>query len=318
MIQLAQFLNSSNTSVNTANRTICFTSSAPLIPLQLIQETVYYLARKSELEVVRMSLSSDSDWLFQLSVTFLGTSRLYWITDLENQKNITHVLFHLDNYQGPHRVVTYVPTEMIEKINLKNIVIVELPAEIDKKLFTSLALVLYGIDGKTALPSDVFRKIEKISSEQACMLLNYIKVLGSSTHELLDSDWLEKIIVPDRSLFLLSQYFFAKDETQFFYQWKKIKYDYSDLFWISFWADQLWRAYYIVLFNKKNLTATIKKMSYRLPFSFVQRQWKNYDCLELSKAHNYLYLAEYNIKNGGTMEIIEAFYGAYFCNNFKD
>lgn len=318
MIQLAQFLNTFNNAPTTSTGVLCFTSSSTTAPIQLLHQIIHTLAQKCELEIMRINVSTEIEWQFQLAVTFLGNARLYWLLDVENQKNVTQIMSYLDNYQGPHWLITYLPRDVLEKATVKHCTVVDLPADVDKKFFGLLATLLYGLDTKNNLITDVFQKIDKISIDQACVLLNYITVLGASTQELLDSDWLEKIIIPDRSLFLLSQYFFAKDENQFFHQWKKIQHDYSDLFWISFWSEQLWRAYYVILFNKKNVTATLKKMSYRMPFSFTQRHWKNYDCIELANAHNYLYVAEYNIKNGGTIEIIESFYGAFFCNNFKN
>ena len=104
--------------------------------------------------------------------------------------------------------------------------------------------------------------------------MHYAKVLGANTDYFI-SAWLEKIITPERSLFTLSTYFFAKKAQLFFAEWKNIFGQYSEQFWIAFWSEQLWRAHHYVDYSKAKQFALAKKIGYRLPFTFMQRIGNN-------------------------------------------
>ena len=85
---------------------------------------------------------------------------------------------------------------------------------------------------------------------------------------------------------------------QFFESWNSMSRDYSDLFWTTFWSEQLFKASaYISLNNGKNFLQA-KRIAYRLPFSFIQKDWKMLKVHELAQAHNQLYAIDMNIKNG--------------------
>jgi hypothetical protein len=54
--------------------------------------------------------------------------------------------------------------------------------------------------------------------------------------------------------------------------------------------------------------AEAKKVGYKLPFSFIQRDWKNHSIEELKQAHQGIYELDYRIKNGGDESFLEHFY----------
>jgi hypothetical protein len=123
--------------------------------------------------------------------------------------------------------------------------------------------------------------------------------------------------VPELSLFTLSQYFFARDGMRFFKQWSILKDQYAAPFWISFWSEQLWRASSFIELSEQHNFAEAKRISFKLPFSFIQRDWKNVTVQELKRAHDVLYHCDCAIKNGGDPNVLELFYTDYLQRQYR-
>ena len=51
-----------------------------------------------------------------------------------------------------------------------------------------------------------------------------------------------------------------------------------------------------------------KKGTYRLPFSFLNKDWQKYSPDSLVAAHDALYRFDYNLKHGGTVNGLELWY----------
>ena len=68
---------------------------------------------------------------------------------------------------------------------------------------------------------------------------------------------------------------------------------------------------HIVMFQKNNIIDA-RKMSYRLPFSFIQKDWKNTSLNELSSLHSMIYDIEWRIKNGGSEEHFDLLFYTFF------
>jgi hypothetical protein len=58
-----------------------------------------------------------------------------------------------------------------------------------------------------------------------------------------------------------------------------------------------------------------KKVGFRLPFSFMQRDWKKTSVHELIQAHDCIYALDYGLKNGGEFWM-ELFYTKFFESGF--
>jgi DNA polymerase III delta subunit len=132
-------------------------------------------------------------------------------------------------------------------------------------------------------------------------------VLGKGSAQF-SRDWLPDMIVPELSLFSLSQALFDRKPSSFFKLWKQFSQKYSVPFWITFWSEQLWRAYCYVRLQKNGKEAEAKKIGYRLPFSFLNRSWRNYTLEELKTYHHLLYEIDYQVKNGGSAYALDLFY----------
>jgi hypothetical protein len=126
-------------------------------------------------------------------------------------------------------------------------------------------------------------------------------------------EWFNKIIAADVSLFTLSTYFFAKKSKQFFQLLAHIGPQYSEIFWVSYWSEAVWKAHYYIAFTKAKQFSEAKKISTRLPFNFIQRDWKLHSPESLKKAHQHLYEIDFSLKNGGSQGMLDLFYSRYFA-----
>ena len=144
----------------------------------------------------------------------------------------------------------------------------------------------------------IFQDRKSLSRDAASIIMNYASILSVQQVKQFITEWVDILIMPERSLFTLSTLFFSKDIVPFLILWKSFKQTYSVHFWISYWSDQLFRAYHYICAKRVQKIVYAKKFAYRLPFSFIQRDWKNYSPEQLSKAHQKLYDLDFNIKQG--------------------
>ena len=141
-------------------------------------------------------------------------------------------------------------------------------------------------------------------------------VLGKSADDFFDQ-WMTHLSEQMSSLFVLSQYFFSKKNRSFFRQWARFAEFYLPPFWATFWADQVWRAYvYCELMKQKKYTEA-KKAQYKLPFSFINRDWSSYSLTELRNTHHFLSTMDFQLKNGSSEIGLEHFYTQFFDNKFR-
>ena len=108
---------------------------------------------------------------------------------------------------------------------------------------------------------------------------------------------LDRIVAPDYSLFMLSTFFFGKKKKSFFALWLGVKDLYPEAFWTSYWSEQIFRAYGYSQYAKRQDFTKAKKIGYRLPFSFIQKDWRSVEQSALVKAHQSIYSADWHAKN---------------------
>jgi hypothetical protein len=146
--------------------------------------------------------------------------------------------------------------------------------------------------------------------------MQYMRLAGRGIDEFL-KHWVDKIIAPEHSLLILSSHFFAREKQQFFMLWKSMEQDYAPQFWISFWSEQLWRAYNFVEQSDKRNYSEAKRVSFRLPHNFTQRLWTNASLVELRNAHDFLYSVDGSLKHGGAATSLELLYTNFFTGEFQ-
>jgi len=258
---------------------------------------------------------SYSSLIHRFETSFLGMSSIYWLGDLQryDQAMREKLATYLESYQGPNVLMIYMGA-YTGKSSKKHIAQIELPTLLVKKNIQELCTLFGNGRVRTAPDFGVYEK--QLTLDRVCLLIQYLSVVGSGVHDF-NEQWLGHVIVPEQSLFTLSQYFFARDGMRFFKQWAIVKDHYAAPFWISFWSEQVWRASLFIELSEQRNFAEAKRISYKLPFSFIQRDWKQVSAHELKRAHDVLYRCDYAIKNGGDANMLELFYTDYVQRAYR-
>ncbi|HSC24947.1 MAG TPA: hypothetical protein VLB80_01890 [Candidatus Babeliales bacterium] len=247
----------------------------------------------------------------------------YFLEDFHilTTKKQQELLEYMTSYTGPHCLLLFSTNTLNELRSsqfstsvMNNIALPETIASRDLSLVRFLVSDL--IQDKTVFALQLAQVIDTMSLDSACLFAYYELVLGSNVEDFF-SRWLMYIATPTSSLFVLSQYFFNKKVQLFFRQWAIISPLYAPQFWVTFWADQVWRAYVFCDVMKQKNYVDAKKAQYKLPFSFINRDWSSYSLVELCNAHDFLTIMDFRLKNGGSEIGLEHFYIRFFGNAFK-
>jgi len=219
---------------------------------------------------------------------------------------------YLHAYTGPHRIILF--SEVLPTVEMK---VITLPEEMAPRDYFLVRFLLSDIlQGKSAFSSELIMRTDQLSLDKACFFAQYELLLGKSTDDFFEQ-WMIHLAEPSSSLFTLSQYFFAKKNRLFFRQWATMSELYMPPFWATFWADQIWRAYVYcdLMQQKKQIEA--KRAQYKLPFSFINRDWAAYKLAELRNAHQFLSTLDFQLKNGFSEIGLEHFYTQFFDDKFR-
>lgn len=261
----------------------------------------------------------DFGFKSQLSTSFLGMTCTYWLGDASGlkAKQKDDLMQYLAAYAGPHKVLLFVDSK-IEVVQNKTCMVIQVK---DKYFFDDAKSLWATKDLKEAQKNAAFlQQIYKIKNnftmDELCLLKNYQELVTVSSQEFYES-WVTRLVTPDTSLFTLSQLFFEKKEEAFFKLWLQVKDLYSEMFWISYWSDQLYRAYFFIAFTKEENFTAVKQVSFGLPFSFMKQSYRQYTLQELSKFHEALYTVDSSLKNGGNAYQIDQLYVDFFVGKFK-
>lgn len=252
-----------------------------------------------------------------LETSFLGNKVFYWLGDISplEARQRQHLIDYCSKYQGPHHIGFFLDvTTSYNDHDTALIIILEDTLTHDS--YTTLYQFFYNkvIDNPT-FSHNLFRRQPELSLDNSCRLLHYQTVLGRRFEEFFGL-WFERMVVPEKSLFVVSQHFFAKSSKPFLHAWGSVAPDYPDEFWIAFWSEQLWQAITFITIAKKLGALEAKKAVFRLPFSFMQKDWHTYSVAELMNAHNFLYSIDYRLKNGSGSFGLDLFYSKFLLNQF--
>lgn len=306
-----------STAILEESKNILFRSEGeyPLLFFSLIYQKI----KQSSKHVQIISDTQDfASLVSQLGTTFLGQSTIFIVPDLNNFDTAlrSKIISFLVTYTGPHTIIWYMKKEQEIQIPTLQSMSIDIPAYMDKREIVHIAESLFVRNLHNHVTA--FLKYQKkVTLEQAVLLLHYFAIVGNGMDDFMHK-WFDTLILPEQSLFSLSQYFFARDGIRFFPLWKQLSSRYGTQFWISFWSEQLWRAGAFVALSNKKKFADAKRISYKLPFSFMQKDWQKTTYHELEKAHDMLYAYDGRIKNGGDERVIELFYADYLAGTFKN
>ena len=277
-------------------------------------------AKKKGLQFTTLHLEDVelADFFAAMQMSFLGQKTVFWCPGLVDcaaakKKELTK---YLVSYAGPHRLIVW-SDQSIGKNGI------ELPPKVDQKLFKELWQLLYPeTELAASMLSHCCGKESVLDWDASCMLMQYMQVVASDdssssdvTQDLRKIG--EKIIAPEKSLFTLSQHFFAKNQDTFLAAWRAVEPDFPPEFWTVFWSEQLWQASLFVDQALQVGPQAARKGINRLPFSFMQKDWRGYSAWELCAAHNFLYGVDYGMKNGHAAHGLELFLMKFLQSDFQ-
>lgn len=270
-------------------------------------------------EAIDVANQNFSLHLSRLETTFLGQSIVYCLKnshELDDKKE-KQLLTYLASYTGPHIIICFIK----EKVTLSSAdtVVINIEEEaVDKEYFLLIIRILYPlIDIKKVnfILKHISSRRLSLCLDDICLIAHYLTVCPT-----IDDDFLkllDSILVPDTTLFTLSQYFFSKNVSLFYQQWNNQINELAESFLVNFWSDQLWRASCVIDLYEKKQFAQAKTVAFRLPFSFLQTDWKKYSSAELRIAHDFIYGMDYQLKNSGESFCFDLFYSKFFTGQFR-
>lgn len=295
---------------------VCFTAKEyPLLFFTLLWQRLKKNNTGISIRYTDIHNQNYAQFVAQCSVSFLGQRCLYWLAnisaDTQLDKKIEHYIAH---YEGPNTLLFFSSEQLFEK-HETSALIVDLPDQVSLADALLISRIMqYDAISHTRFIEEIFKKTKTISLETCCLLLEYASLLSGDSKTFFD-EYFHILVAPQQSLFTLSQYFFAKQEKHFFAYWNQIKETYSLPFWCSFWSEQLWRAYHYSYYMKNNNSAGARAVSFRLPFSFLKKDWQTITRGQLQRAHGDIYVLDHAIKNGGNLGMFDLFYVAFFSNH---
>ena len=158
-----------------------------------------------------------------------------------------------------------------------------------------------------AFTQSLFTQQQTVSLDDAFRMMSYQMVVGRKCNDFF-TQWYSKLVVSEASLFTLSQYLLSRNPRLFLRQWKACKDDYPAEFWVAYWSDQIWQAAQFVAKARAFGLEEARKGFYRLPFTFLNTDWKRYSPELLVEAHKGLYDFDYASKNGGGEYALELWF----------
>lgn len=227
----------------------------------------------------------------------------------DQQKIINFLL----NYNGPNSILFFVPSDVniprgkkSDSIEIENSVTFA-----EFKILTQFFESAISSE-KLLLVKKFFANSKDISFDFACSLLNYLELINAKYIDELFA-YLSTGLYLEPSLFQLSESFFAVKPKQFFKLWSNVHDNYSEMFWLAYWSEQIWQASHVIKFLKNKEFAQAKRMSYRLPYSYVDRHWRRMSLDHLSSLSDQLYGIDFALKRGalfpGVLDVV-------FCKHF--
>ncbi|MGA9530974.1 MAG: hypothetical protein WBQ73_03750 [Candidatus Babeliales bacterium] len=282
------------------------------IPLLFFSFLYQKIARHRLITVLDLNEMSPKELQERLYVTsLLPQQPVFWLSDSfpKEARSKKEMVKIMTQYRGGGIIVGYLPIKQLSCIS--DGLAVTLPTKITPSLLALLAMVM----GDTSYTThdvcivnayDYLRTKKKVPIDRLCIILWYYLIAGkNSIHS---TQYVERIMGVEHTLFTLSAHMFKREIKQFFDCWNSLYAQYSAPFWVSFWSEQLWRAACYVLLKQKGNHEEAKKVTYFLPFSFINYDWRKCDPAQCMVLHDYLYSLETRIKNGtgekGEIEIV--------------
>lgn len=253
-----------------------------------------------------------------LQMSFLGQTCTYLVSDLTDVKKNVKDLFIgiITHYQGPHTIICSLPDA--KNYTYASALVLDVQ---DVYTFEEVKHLYVAVDETLRQKyiyffTAAYKYKKQFSLDDIWMLSRYASLVSAQQYGQFFQDWFCKLVVADSSLYTLSQLFFEKESQEFLHYWQQIKDNYSEMFWISFWSEQLYRTYfYVVMVQKGNPQA--KAIGYGLPFSLLKFGWQQIHISEIMQAHQAVYALDGMFKHGKSVYELEAFFFRYFNHEYR-
>ncbi len=314
MTDLKQFLqDGTNPEFWSKNRAIVFRGEG--YPVLFLSRLFSFLQSQGapKHETLLLATTQPAELQRTLAQSFLGQANLYWLGEAPAKptKKDEKVLSYLATYDGPHTIAYFVHTDSkgvgphALQVSLPNGLSEHRFRDLGKLLATEKALRHRDVIAKTFMHS------MEIGLDVACMLYDYLELLSAKTADAFSAQ-LPKILEPQTSLHALSRAFFEGKGREFFGLWSQVQGNYSTMFWLTFFSEQLWQAYHAVHLQRAGKFHDAKRVGYRLPFSFFKTTWRKVQPDALVREHALLYEGDFAIKQGRTFPVLDYFFAQHF------
>lgn len=284
-------------------------------------EQLYKFIKNKNLRVI-LSLDSElmteNELKMKLDMSFLSKGVIYWLKNFHNIPTLAKesLLNYFKYYKGPNSIIFF-DNNRTESATNDNYLKIILPDKLEKQEYEEIYNFFYSLFPINSFFTNKVYEFLKPSLQKACILMSYQSLLGRNC-ELFFNNWFEKIVDSDTSLFNLSKLFFECNCKDFFNQWIKCRDDYSEEFWIVFWSEQLWQAFFFIKKANREGVLAAKKLGLKLPFSFINKTWQFYNTEFIKNAYNYLYKIDYLSKNGVGKYGLELWFYKFLTKEFFD
>lgn len=245
------------------------------------------------------------------SVSFLGQTLLYWLTNVQELALAERRQIELlaAQYRGPHQLI--VLSENSPPKTSTTPFVIDIENKVSAHTYALLSTVVHQ---KQFVSSEFHRRLFDrfpfLSLESACMLVYYQEIIGQRFEEFF-ACWIERIGPQEHSLFELSKIFFAKEKEPFMQLWDRLSKLYPPEFWIAYWSDQVWQALGFIDAQQQG-----KILQSRLPYGFVKQGWRAYRLEEFINAHTFLYSVDYRFKHTSISCGMDLFCWKFVMNEF--
>lgn len=264
-----------------------------------ILRIIFVKSEIQEFEIIQLQAEASDTLHGKLSMTFLGQRKIYLIYGLSilTPKEQKKYLDLLNAIQSEH-IIFLITTKKEQNYGTK---IVIKPTLTRQETLTLLTLITGNGQQFFAYFLDTLEnKGVTINYEEFNLILSYSGLVGHKSPDFF-TNWIPRIFSSQKSLFQLSQAFFAKDSALFLHLWKTMYDQYSIAFWSVFFSEQLFKAALFVS-AKKSKKMVDPEIESRMPFSFLKKDWQLHDANMLIDLHQAVCNFDITFKSGEVRE----------------
>lgn len=312
-MRIVDFFSLISSGVRPESSVFCFVAKKEY-PIQFfaqVRERITFL-QKTPFYSIDIEALTFGDIERALTTSLLGMHAWYWLCDISELdiKKKEKLFLLLQSYRGPHIILFFIQRERIPEEIPSSIVCVEIPDQLSKLDSYEIAKWLDFTSAPLQLVDLLYQHAAVQSLDTLCMGLWYLALAGTVRANFI-REQLDLVLEPQVALFGLTTDFFSKKPSAFFSSWRRIKDQYSLPFWTTFWVEQIWRAYFYAQYMRIGDRIEAKKISFRLPFSYINTDWKRYKADYLKQACTRLYEIELKTKFSGDGSELDLFFSQF-------